>query len=96
MTEDRPFSIIRQRHPEWARRRDEDIVEKRKAGMSFEAIGRLWDITRERARQIYRAASQERAAPQPNACQHKQRISETTGMGHTTYEVCADCGHRFV
>jgi hypothetical protein len=34
--------------------------------------------------------------PPPNACQHKQRISETTGMGHTTYEVCADCGHRFV
>jgi hypothetical protein len=30
-------------------------------------------------------------------CQHKSRIGEQTGLtGVTTYEVCADCGYRFV
>lgn len=38
----------------------------------------------------------DRDAVQSNDCQHKQRISEEAGMGHTTYEVCTDCGKRFV
>lgn len=34
--------------------------------------------------------------PPPKAtCEHKRRLSEAS-QSHVTYEVCADCGHRFI
>lgn len=50
----------------------------------------------DRSARVVRVFTRVKQRPKAAPCGHKNRISEVAGMGHVTYEVCADCGHRFV